>query len=153
MQLETRALGVLVSSYCCSTYRVADPFSSLGAFSSFSIGGPVFHIIHDCEHPLFLVFRDRVFLCSPGCPGTHFVDQAGLKLRNPPASASWVLGLKVCATTPSWGWAFKALVLAAWKSVFSCLPFEEDVKLSTLPAPYLPEHCYAPTLMIVDWTC
>jgi hypothetical protein len=23
--------GVLVSSYCCSTYRVADPFSSLGA--------------------------------------------------------------------------------------------------------------------------
>jgi hypothetical protein len=24
MQLETRALGVLVSSYCCSTYRVAD---------------------------------------------------------------------------------------------------------------------------------
>ena len=24
------------------------------------------------------VFRDRVSLCSPGCPGTHFVDQAGL---------------------------------------------------------------------------
>jgi hypothetical protein len=34
--------GVLVSSYCCSNYRVADPFSSLGAFSSSSIGGPVF---------------------------------------------------------------------------------------------------------------
>ena len=50
MQLETGALGVLVSSYCCSTYRVADPFSSLGAFSSFSIGGPVFHPIADCEH-------------------------------------------------------------------------------------------------------
>jgi hypothetical protein len=40
-----------------------------------------------------------VSLCSPGCPGTHFVDQAGLELRNPPASASRVLGLKVCATT------------------------------------------------------
>jgi hypothetical protein len=26
----------------------------------------------------FLVFRHRVSLCSPGCPGTHFVDQAGL---------------------------------------------------------------------------
>ena len=50
MQLETRALGVLVSSYCCSTYRVADPFSSLGTFSS--IGGPVIHPIADCEHPL-----------------------------------------------------------------------------------------------------
>jgi hypothetical protein len=51
MQLETGALGVLVSSYCCSTYRVADHFSSLGTFSS-SIGGPVFHPIDDCEHPL-----------------------------------------------------------------------------------------------------
>jgi hypothetical protein len=52
MQLETWALGVLVSSYCCSTYRVADPFSSLSTFSSCSIGGPVFHPIDDCEHPL-----------------------------------------------------------------------------------------------------
>jgi hypothetical protein len=48
----------------------------------------------------FLVFRDRVSLYSPGCPGTHFVDQASLELRNPPASASGVLGLKACATTP-----------------------------------------------------
>jgi hypothetical protein len=47
----------------------------------------------------FLVFRDRVSLYSPGWPRTHFVDQAGLELRNPPASASWVLGLKACATT------------------------------------------------------
>jgi hypothetical protein len=38
-------------------------------------------------------FRDRVSLCSPGCPGTHSVDQAGLELRNLPASASQVLGL------------------------------------------------------------
>jgi hypothetical protein len=44
--------GVLLSSYCCSTYRVAVPFSSLGAFSSSSIGGPVVHSIADCEHPL-----------------------------------------------------------------------------------------------------
>jgi hypothetical protein len=48
----------------------------------------------------FFFFRDRVSLCSLGCPGTHFVDQAGLELRNPPASASQVLGLKACATTP-----------------------------------------------------
>jgi hypothetical protein len=52
MQLETRAPGVLVISYCCSTYRAADPFSSLGTFSSSSIGGPVIHPIADCEHPL-----------------------------------------------------------------------------------------------------
>jgi hypothetical protein len=53
MQLKTRALGgVLVSSHCCSTYRVADPFSSLGTFSSSSTGGPVVHPMDDCEHPL-----------------------------------------------------------------------------------------------------
>jgi hypothetical protein len=40
----------------------------------------------------FFVFRDRVSLCRAGCFGTHFVDQAGLELRNPPASASRVLG-------------------------------------------------------------
>jgi hypothetical protein len=50
---------------------------------------------------LLLFFQDRVSLYSPGCPGTHFVDQAGLELRNPPAFASPVLGLKVCATTPA----------------------------------------------------
>jgi hypothetical protein len=48
----------------------------------------------------FFVFRDRVSLYSPGCPGTHFVDQADLELRNPPASASRVLGLKTCVITP-----------------------------------------------------
>jgi hypothetical protein len=47
-----------------------------------------------------LVFWDRVSLCSPGCPGTHSVDQAGFKLRNLPASASQVLGSKACATKP-----------------------------------------------------
>jgi hypothetical protein len=44
---------------------------------------------------------NRVFLYSPGCPGIHFVDQAGLELRNTPASASQMLGLKACVTTPS----------------------------------------------------
>jgi hypothetical protein len=26
-------------------------------------------------------FRDRICLCSPGCPGTHSVDQADLELK------------------------------------------------------------------------
>jgi hypothetical protein len=47
----------------------------------------------------FLFSPDRVSLCSTGCPGTHSVDQAGLWLRNLPASASQVLGLKACTTT------------------------------------------------------
>jgi hypothetical protein len=51
--------GVLLSSYCCSTYGVADPFSSLVTFSSSSIGGRVTLPIADCDHSL---------LCLPG-PG------------------------------------------------------------------------------------
>ena len=43
--------------------------------------------------------HSRLSLCSPGCLGTHSVDQAGLELRDPPASASRMFGLKVCSTT------------------------------------------------------
>jgi hypothetical protein len=49
---ETSSGVVLVSSYCCSAYRIADSFSSLGVFSSSSIGGPVIHTIANYEHPL-----------------------------------------------------------------------------------------------------
>jgi hypothetical protein len=45
------------------------------------------------------VFLDLVSPCSPGYAGTHSIDQAGLELRNQPASASQVLGLKACTTT------------------------------------------------------
>jgi hypothetical protein len=53
------------------------------------------------EDIFFFFFRDGVSLYSSGCPGAHFVDQVGLELRNPPASASRVLGLKACATKAS----------------------------------------------------
>jgi hypothetical protein len=49
---KDKSSRVLVSSYCCSTYRVAVPFSSLGNFSSSSIRGRVTHPIADCDHPL-----------------------------------------------------------------------------------------------------
>jgi hypothetical protein len=52
-----------------------------------------------CLFVLFVCF-DTGFLCvAPGCLVTCSVDQAGLRLRDPPASASQKLGLKVCATT------------------------------------------------------
>ena len=54
-----------------------------------------------CFCLFFGFFWDRVSLYSPDCRGTHSVDQAGLELRNLPVSASRVLGLKACATTPS----------------------------------------------------
>jgi hypothetical protein len=56
------------------------------------------------------IFPDRVSLYSPGCPGTHFVDQAGLELRYLPASASRVLGLKACATMPGDNLFFKKIL-------------------------------------------
>jgi hypothetical protein len=60
-----------------------------------------------CVWVCLFVFRDRVSLYTPGCPGTHFVDQLGLEFRNLPASASQVLGLKACATTARLVQAFK----------------------------------------------
>jgi hypothetical protein len=69
-------------------------FVKLGALSFCLLVCFVFVFLFFC-----FFFLDRVSLCGPGCPGTHFVDQAGLELRNPPASASQVLGLKVCITT------------------------------------------------------
>jgi hypothetical protein len=54
---------------------------------------PALSIFFFCFFFVFVfvfLFRDRVSLYSPGCPGAHFVDQAGLELRNPPSSASRV---------------------------------------------------------------
>jgi hypothetical protein len=64
-------------------------------------GGVVcfFVVVFVCLFVCVFVFRNRVSLYSPGCPGTHFVDQAGLEIINLPASTSQVLGLKACTTT------------------------------------------------------
>jgi hypothetical protein len=70
-------------------------FFGFGFGFGFGLGFVLFCFVLFC-------FFETGFLYSPGCPGTHFVDQAGLELRNTPASASQVLGLKACATTPSW---------------------------------------------------
>ena len=58
-------------------------------------------VIYDCFCSFIFLLWDRVSLSSTGCPRTHSVDQADLKLRNVPASASQVLGLKACVT-PVW---------------------------------------------------
>ena len=42
----------------------------------------------------FVCFGDMVSLCSLGCSGIHFVEQAGLELRDLTPSASQVLELK-----------------------------------------------------------
>ena len=77
MQLETQILGVLVSSYYCSSYRVAEHFSSLDTFSSSFIRGPVFHPIDDCEHPLLYL------------PGTGIASQERAILRSCQQKSFW----------------------------------------------------------------
>jgi hypothetical protein len=59
-----------------------------------------------CLFVFVFVFFETGFLCVAlaVCPGTHFVDQAGLELSNLPASASQVLGLKACTTTDRASW-------------------------------------------------
>jgi hypothetical protein len=78
MQLETWALGVLFTPYCCSTYRVADPFSSLGTFSSSFIRGPVFHSIDDCEHPLLYLPGTGIASNKTAKPGSCQQNLAGI---------------------------------------------------------------------------
>ncbi|GAB1301519.1 Mitochondrial outer membrane protein SLC25A46 [Apodemus speciosus] len=78
----------------------------LNRFAGFGIGLASLFTENVLAHPCIVLRRQcqEVSLYSPGCPGTHSVDQAGLELRNPPASASGVLGLQACATTarPPW---------------------------------------------------
>jgi hypothetical protein len=107
MQLETRALGVLVSSYCCSTYRVADPFSSLGAFSSFSIGGSVFHPIDDYEHPLLYLPGTGIASYETAISGSLQKNLAGI------CNSVWVWWL-ITGWIPWWGslWIVHPFILA-----------------------------------------
>jgi hypothetical protein len=90
---EFEVAGYIVSlSQEAKSLPVSDSLSLF--FTQFRIAAYIFGCC------LFgLVFHDRISLCSPGCPGTHSVDPAGLKLRNLLASASQVLGLKACIIT------------------------------------------------------
>jgi hypothetical protein len=78
MQLETRAQGVVVSSHCYSSFRVTDTFSSLGTFSSSSIGGSVFHLIDDCELPLLYLPDTGIASQEEAISGSFQQNLAGI---------------------------------------------------------------------------
>jgi hypothetical protein len=96
MQLETHALGVLVSSYCYSSYRVADPFSSLGTFSSSFIGGPLFHPIDNCEHPLLYLPGTGIASQETAISGSLQQNLSGI------CNSVWVWWLYI-GWIPGWG--------------------------------------------------
>jgi hypothetical protein len=54
MQLRDKSSRVLVGSYCCFTYRVAFPFSSLGTFSSSSLNQCIPYLILFSQFTIFL---------------------------------------------------------------------------------------------------
>ena len=78
MQLETRDLGVLVSSYYFSSYRVENPISSLGTFSSSSIGGTVFHPIDDYEHQLLYLLGTGIISPETAISGSFQQNLDGI---------------------------------------------------------------------------
>jgi hypothetical protein len=138
MQLETRTLGVLGSSYCCSSYKVADPFSSLGTFSSSFIGGPVFHPTDDCEHPLLYLLDTGIASQDIAISGSCQQNFAGICNSvwvwwlfmgwNPRWGSLWMVIHSISApnfasVTPSMGILFSILrrneVSTLWSSFFS----------------------------------
>jgi hypothetical protein len=57
---------------------VADPFSSLGTFSSSSIGGPIIHPIADCEHPLLCLLGPSIVSQETVISGSFQQDLASV---------------------------------------------------------------------------
>jgi hypothetical protein len=96
MQLETQLWGVLGSSYCCSSYRVADHFSSLGTFSRSFIRGPVFHPIDDCEHLLLYLRGTGIALQETALSGSCEQNLSGI------CNSIWVWWLYM-RWIPRWG--------------------------------------------------
>ena len=107
MKLEKQALGILVSSYCCSTYRVADPFSSSGTFSSSSNEVPVFHPIDDCEHPLLYLPGTGLASHETAISGSFQQNLAGM-------CNSVCIWWLIMGWIPGWGslWLLHPFVLA-----------------------------------------
>jgi hypothetical protein len=64
--------------------------------------------------PSFCFCLRRVSLCAPNWPAVPSSDQAGMELRDPAASASHVLGSKVC-TTIQVGMLTPQLLVLFWR--------------------------------------
>ena len=154
IQLETQALAVLVSSYCCSTYRVADPFSSLGTFSSSFIEDPVFHPIDDCGHPL-LYFPGTGIDSETAISGSYQKNIAGI------CNSVWFWWLFM-GWIPGWGslWMFlrsiSALnVVSLTPSMGILFPILRRSEVSTLWSSFfLSSMCFANCILSIlsFWT-
>jgi hypothetical protein len=88
--------------------QLAVKFAGTGAVVQWTVSGSApgqrfstWTAVQHLDSFAFFFFFETGFLCiALAVLETHSVDQASLELRNSPASASQVLGLKACATTP-----------------------------------------------------
>ena len=143
MQLETQLWGVLVSSYCCSSYRVADLICSLGTLSSFFIRGPAFHPIVDCEHPL--LYLPGIGIASQETAISGSCQQALVGICN----SVWVWWLFM-GWIPRWGsfWMVMPSVSApnfvsVTPSIGILFPLIRRIKVSKFWSSFLSFLCFA----------
>jgi hypothetical protein len=129
---DTNSGRVLVSSYYCSSYRVADTISSIATFSSYFIGGPVFHPIDDSEHPLLYLPGTGIDSQEKAVSGTCQQNLAAI------CSSVWVWWL-VMEWIPRWGnlWMILPSVsdqkfICVTPSMSILLPILRRNKVSTL---------------------
>jgi hypothetical protein len=115
MQLETLALGVLDSAYCCSSYRVVDLFSSLSTFCSSSIGGPVFYPIDDCEQPLMYLSGTGIVSQETAISGSYQQNLAGICNS---VCVWWLIILWI----PRWGSLWMVLISISAPNFLSVIP-------------------------------
>jgi hypothetical protein len=102
--IDSVSISVCISvsvSFCLCLYLFLSLSVSLSVSVSFSVSIclclSLFVSLSLPPPPPQPLFGVRVSLCNPSCPGTHSVDQAGVRLRD---SLSLPLkGLKACATT------------------------------------------------------
>ena len=88
--------------------KVADPFSSLGAFSRFSIRGPVFHLIDDYEHLLLYLSGTEIVSYKTAIVRSLQQNLSGI------CNSVWVWWL-IMGWIPGWGslWIVHPFVLAS----------------------------------------
>ena len=69
---KAKAICIAQSDFCTNAPASVSPCwdSSMSSFDN----------VYFDESGFCLFVADRVSLCSPGCPGTHSINQAGLEL-------------------------------------------------------------------------
>jgi hypothetical protein len=127
-------------------YRIADPFGSLGTFSSSFIGGPLFHQIDDCEHILLYFSGTGTASQEIAISGSYQQNLAGIRNTDwvwwlfmgwiSGGGADWMVlpsvsALNFVSVTPSMGILFPLLrrnkLSTLWSSFLSFMSFAQCI--------------------------